>query len=200
MILVCLKPLVLPLLHPSHLFCSHSCSFPPHFLPHSLFSFSHSKPRTNQKKKQKTHPVHTHNQQQLVGTWAAVAAPHFIPSHSKNIDIVYVFRFSVISSFCFSFIQMNNITRTRNRGKEGVFGGEFGRTFSCIFIKNTIEKHPENFMVLGVPVSPFILSHQNHPICTFQNHRMWSDILVFIRTRWWRWACRRGRRGPGSRP
>lgn len=47
---------------------------------------------------------------------------------------------------------MNNITRPRNRGKEGVFGGEFGRTFSCIFIKNTIEKHPGNFMVLGVPV------------------------------------------------
>lgn len=81
-----------------------------------------------------------------------MAAPHFIPSHSNNIDIVYVFRFSGISSFCFSFIQMNNITRTRNRGKEGVFGGEFGRTFSCIFIKNAIEKHPGNFMVLGVPV------------------------------------------------
>ena len=45
----------------------------------------------------------------------------------------------------------------------------FGRT-------RTYEKHPENFMVLGVPVSPLILSHLNHPICTFQNHRMWSDI------------------------
>ena len=85
-------------------------------------------------------------------TWAAVAAPHFIPSHSNNIDNIYVFQLSCLSSFCFSFIQMNNITRTRTRGKEGVFGGEFGRTFSCTFIKNAIEKHPGNFMVLGVPV------------------------------------------------
>ena len=111
-------------------------------------------------------------------TWAAVAAPHPLPCPFQNIDNIYVFPFSLIASFCFSFIQMNNITRTRTRGKEGVFGGEFGRTFSCIFIKNAIEKHPENFMVLGVPVSPLILSHQNHPICTFRNHRMCADISV----------------------
>ena len=112
-------------------------------------------------------------------TWAAVAAPHFLPFPFKNIDNIYVFQFSCLSSFSFSFIQMNCRTRSsirdgrRSRRRIGekirALRIGFGRT-------RTYEKHPENFMVLGVPVSPLILSHQNHPICTFRNHRMCADI------------------------
>ena len=45
----------------------------------------------------------------------------------------------------------------------------FGRT-------RTYEKHPENFIGSRGADLSFRLSHQNHPICTFQNHRMRSDI------------------------
>ena len=104
--------------------------------------------------KEENPSCHSHYQDQF--TWHGRLWPPLIscPAHSNSFDNIYVFQFSGISSFCFSFIQMNNITRTRTRGKEGVFGGEFGRTFSCIFIKNAIEKHPGNFMVLGVLIYP----------------------------------------------
>ena len=136
-------------------------------------------------------------------TWAAVAAPHPLPAHSNSFDNIYVFQFSCLSSFSFSFIQMN--CRTRSSIRDGRrarrrIGEKIREHFIGIGRTRTYEKHPENFMVLGVPVSPLILSHQNHPICTFRNHRIWSDIVSLTRTRWWRGACWRGRRGPGSRP
>ena len=74
-------------------------------------------------------------------TWAAVAAPHPLPCPFQNIDNIYVFPFSLIASFCFSFIQMNNITRTRTRGKEGVFGGELARRFVVISLVLVSPEH-----------------------------------------------------------
>ena len=77
---------------------------------------------------------------------------------------------------------MNNITRTRTRGKEGVFGGEFGRTFSCIFIKNTIEKHPGNFMVLGVPVPLLFGYFRNIRFVLFATFRTYLNKFAHSRS------------------
>lgn len=65
---------------------------------------------------------------------------------------------------------------------EGRIGGELARRFERFALALVEPEHmkstPRTSLVLGVPVSPLILSHQNHPICTFRNHRMCTGIHV----------------------
>jgi|GEM_PF-4250275 len=143
------------------------------------FILSPSKAEDPSENKEENPSCHSHYQSQLTGhgrLWPPLIS---FPAHSNSIDIIYVFPFSLIASFSFSFIQMN--CRTRSSIRDGRrsrrrIGEKIRVHFIRIGITRTYEKHPENFMILGLPVSPLILSHQNHPICTFRNHRMCTGI------------------------